>query len=111
MISGRELDPTLSAADRPVQAHQRELPLPAEPVALDIEIWPFTAHFAAEETLRLTIAGADIRRWPREHFVAGHDISNNTAPHILYSGEQWPSMLSLPVIPTEGIGAAEHDRR
>jgi hypothetical protein len=110
--SRRELDSTLSTPDRPVQAHRRELALPDdEPVALDIEIWPFTAHFAAGETLRLTIAGADIRRWPREHFVAGHDITNNTAPHIIYSGEQWPSKLSIPVIPSEDIGAEEVDRR
>jgi hypothetical protein len=97
--SRRELDPALSTPDRPVQAHQRNLPLPGdgEPVALDIEIWPFTAHFHAGETLRLTIAGADIHRWPAEHFVNGHDLLNNTAPHVIHTGGRYDSALLLPL--------------
>lgn len=94
----RELDPELSTPDRPVQAHQRDLPLPDDgPVALDIEIWPFTAHFHAGETLRLTIAGADINRWSPEHFVSGHDLLNNTAPHVLYTDGDHASRLRLPI--------------
>lgn len=75
-----------------------DLPLPDDgPVALDIEIWPFTAHFHADETLRLTIAGADINRWSPENFVSGHDLLNNTAPHVLYTGGEHASRLRLPI--------------
>ncbi|MEV0248396.1 CocE/NonD family hydrolase [Nocardia sp. NPDC050712] len=95
--SRRELDPYLSTLERPVQAHQRDLPLPDEPVALDIEIWPFTAHFNPGERLRLHIAGADIYRWSPEHLVQGHDLLNNTATHIIHTGTGRDSMLRLPV--------------
>lgn len=97
--SRRELDSTLSTPDRPVHAHQRDLPLPDDgPVPLDIEVWPFTAYFRPGESLRLTIAGADIYRWSREEFVNGHDFTVNTAPHVLYTGASWDSALRLPVV-------------
>jgi predicted acyl esterase len=96
--SHRELDPQLSTPDRPVHTHRRALPLPdGEPVALDIEIWPFTANFNAGETLRLTIAGADIYRAGPEAFVMGHDQLNNTAPHVLYTGGPYHTHLLLPL--------------
>ncbi|MFC5719398.1 CocE/NonD family hydrolase [Streptomyces gamaensis] len=93
----RELDERRSTPERPVHAHRRDLPLPGGPVALDIEIWGFTAHFHAGETLRLTIAGADIRRWPPEQFAPGHDRLNNTAPHVLHTGPDHDSHLLLPL--------------
>jgi len=96
----RELDPERSTPAQPVAAHRRDLTLPTgEPVAVDIEIWPFTATFAPGETLRLTVAGADIDRYPPEAFAAGHDMLINTAPHVLRTGGRYPSRLSLPVIP------------
>ncbi|MHB6910360.1 CocE/NonD family hydrolase [Streptomyces sp. DB-54] len=96
--SRRELDPERSTPEQPVHAHQRDLPLPqGEPVALDIEIWPFTAHFHAGETLRLTIAGADIYRWGPQHLANGHDLLNNTAPHHLHTGGPYASHLLLPI--------------
>jgi len=98
--SRRDLDPERSTPAQPVQAHQRDLPLPSgEPVAVDIEIWPFTATFGPGETLRLTVAGADINRYPPEEFAPGHDMLVNTAPHVLHTGGGYPSRLSLPVIP------------
>ncbi|MBH1937677.1 CocE/NonD family hydrolase [Streptomyces sp. AV19] len=93
----RELDDERSTPERPVQAHRRDLPLPDGPVALDIEIWPFTARFHAGETLRLTVAGADLRRWPPEEFAPGHDRLVNTAPHILHTGPEHDSRLLLPL--------------
>jgi predicted acyl esterase len=94
--SHRELDPRLSTPERPIHTHRRRLPLPdGEPVALDIEIWPFTAHFHAGETLRLTIAGAEIYRAGPDAFVMGHDALNNTAPHVLYTGGPYDSRLLL----------------
>lgn len=97
--SRRELDPALSTPDRPVQAHLRDEPLPTDgPVQLDIEIWPFTALFHPGEALRLTVAGADIHRWVREDFVRGHDMLNNTAAHILYTGGGWSSTLMVPIV-------------
>ncbi|MFJ2241838.1 CocE/NonD family hydrolase [Streptomyces sp. NPDC087859] len=104
--SRRELDPDLSTPEQPVQAHRRDLPLPEKgPVRLDIEIWPITAHCHPGETLRLTIAGADIYRWPAEHLVNGHDFVNNTARHILHTGAEHDSVLLLPII------EADHEDR
>ncbi|GAA3595485.1 CocE/NonD family hydrolase [Kribbella ginsengisoli] len=106
--SRRELDPALSTAERPVQAHRRDLPLPEHgPIRLDIEIWPITAHFHPGETLRLTIAGADIYRWPAEHFVNGHDFLNNTAPHILHTGADHDCVLRLPVVTASSTPAED----
>lgn len=104
--SRRELDPERSDTDVPVQAHHRNLPLPpdGEPVALDIEIWAFTAHFRPGETLRLTIAGADIYRWGPEYLVNGHDQLNNSAPHILHTGGPYESSLSLPITQPSSTG-------
>ena len=97
--SRRELDPERSTPEQPVQAHTRDLPLPAgEAVAVDIEIWPFTAQFHRGETLRLTIAGADIYRWPLDQFVNGHDLLANSAPHVLYTGADHAARILLPVI-------------
>ena len=95
----RELDPERSTPEQPVQAHKRDLPLPEGPVQLDIEIWPLTALFHTGETLRLTIAGADINRWPPEQFAPGHDFLANTAPHIIHTGGENRSVLLLPVVP------------
>jgi predicted acyl esterase len=98
--SRRELDAERSTPEQPIQAHRRDLPLPAgEPVAVDIEIWPFTATFSPGETLRLTVAGADIERYPPQEFAAGHDLLVNTAPHQLHTGGRHPSRLLLPLIP------------
>ncbi|MCV7240486.1 hypothetical protein H7J70_20555 [Mycolicibacterium celeriflavum] len=95
-------------ADRPVQAHQRDLPLPVgAPVRLDIEILLFTAYFNCGETLRLTVAGADIYRWPVQHLVNGHDLLNNTAAHVLHTGADYPSVLNLPIL----TGAARNASR
>jgi predicted acyl esterase len=98
--SRREIDSELSTPAQPVQAHQGDIPLPDdEPVSVDIEIWPFTATFAPGETLRLTVAGADIQRYPPQEFAAGHDLLVNTAPHVLHTGGNYPSRLLLPVVP------------
>jgi uncharacterized protein len=99
--SRRELDPERSTPQQPVHAHTRDLPLPpGEPVSVDIEIWPFTAQFHPGEALRLTIAGANIYRWSLDHFVHGHDLLVNTAPHLLYTGGNHAARLLLPLIPS-----------
>jgi predicted acyl esterase len=99
-VSRRELDSERSTPEQPVHSHRRDLPLPAgEAVAVDVEIWPFTATFAAGETLRLTVAGADISRYPPHEFAAGHDFLVNSAPHLIHTGGRHPSRLLLPVIP------------
>jgi predicted acyl esterase len=98
--SRRELDPERSTPAQPIQAHQRDIPLPDdEAIPVDIEIWPFTATFEPGETLRLTVAGADIKRYPPQEFAAGHDMLVNTAPHVLHTGGRYSSRLLLPVIP------------
>jgi predicted acyl esterase len=65
------LDAAASTPERPVHLHTHEERLaPREPVAVDIEIWPFSVRFAPGESLRLVIAGKDI--YEPEEGVALH---------------------------------------
>ena len=98
----RELYASKSTPAQPVQAFLREPKIPEGPVRLDIEIWPFTTLFHAGETLRLTIAGNDIHRWPADILAPGHDLLNNTAQHIVHSGGESASFLRLPVVSKRG---------
>jgi predicted acyl esterase len=93
---------SLRCRPKAIVAHTRALPLPhGEPVAVDIEIWPFTAQFHPGERLRLTVAGADIYRWPHGAYVAGHDLLVNTAEHVLHTGGDYDARLLLPIVPAD----------
>ncbi|KUR77481.1 CocE/NonD family hydrolase [Novosphingobium sp. Fuku2-ISO-50] len=103
-VSHRALDPVLSTPERPVHPHRAEDRLaPGQCVAVDIEIWPFSVRFAAGETLRLVVAGADIYR--KEEGVnlpfALHEETRNAGTHILRCGGDHDSSLLLPFVPLE----------
>ena len=103
--SHRELDPDRSVPERPVHRHTREERLvPGEPVKLEIELWPFSVKFAAGETLRLVVAGADIYKKEEGLMLpfALHENTRNSGTHILHTGGERDSSLLLPFIPAKG---------
>ncbi|MCW3837642.1 CocE/NonD family hydrolase [Sphingomonas canadensis] len=101
-VSHRALDPERTLPERPVHLHTAEERLsPGERVPVEIELWPFSARFAAGETLRLVIAGADIYR--REEGVMLpfplHEETRNAGAHVLHTGGAFDASILLPFIP------------
>ena len=102
--SHRELDQERSRPERPVHTHLREDPMPeGEPVPLEIELWPFSVRFAAGESLRLVIAGADIYQKEEGLMLpfALHENTRNRGSHVFHSGGSHASSLLLPFIPAK----------
>ncbi|ATQ30222.1 hypothetical protein CS378_16690 [Rhodococcus ruber] len=98
--SHRELDQDRSTPEQPVHTHRSIEPLPtAEPVALDIEIWPSSTVFAAGETLRLVVQGRDLNSYPAMTPTFAHDQTVNSGTHTIHSGGKFDSHLLVPVIP------------
>jgi len=108
--SHRELDPERSLPYRPYHKHDAELPLPAEPVALDVEVWPTCFVLERGHTLRLEIRAND------EHMIAlRHNHEQDRArerfagENRIHTGPEHESYLLLPVIPYDparpGTGA------
>ncbi|MCW3848594.1 CocE/NonD family hydrolase [Sphingomonas sp. LB-2] len=101
-VSHRALDPARSRPEMPVHLHMHEERLSSgECVPVEIEIWPFSARFAAGETLRLIVAGADIYR--REEGVMlpfpMHQQTRNAGTHVIRTGGGFDSSILLPFIP------------
>lgn len=104
--SHRALEPERSRAERPVHRHTSEDRLsPGQCVPVEIEIWPFSARFAAGETLRLIVAGSDI--YPKEDGVMLpfplHQQTRNAGTHIIRTGGAFDSAILLPVIPSKDV--------
>ena len=102
--SHRALDPARSRPERPVHLHTHEERLrPGECVPVEIEIWPFSVRFAAGETLRLVVAGADIYR--KEDGVMlpfpMHEQTRNRGIHIIRTGGAFDSSILLPFLPPQ----------
>ena len=97
--SHRALDARRSTQWQPVHPHDREESLPGDPVALEIEIWPSATSFAAGETLRLLVQGADIYTdaLPNLPF-ARHQDTRNAGVHVLRTGGRYDAHLLIPVI-------------
>lgn len=100
--SHRALDPERSRPEMPVHLHtHEELLEPGECVPVEIEIWPFSVRFAAGETLRLVVSGADIYR--REGGVmlpfALHERTRNAGTHRIRTGGRFDSSILLPFVP------------
>ena len=100
--SQRELDPQKSTEWQPVHTHTRVQKIATgEIVPLDIEIWPSGTRFAAGETLRLTVQGTDINRYPKDKVPVyfRHEASVNRGQHVIHAGGEHESYLLVPVIP------------
>lgn len=104
--SHRALDPERSRPERPVHRHTSEDRLrPGECVPVEIEIWPFSARFAAGETLRLIVAGSDIYRREDGAMLPFplHQQTRNAGTHIVRTGGAFDSAILLPVIPSKDL--------
>lgn len=100
--SHRALDPERSRPEMPVLLHTHEERLaPGECVPVEIEIWPFSVRFAAGETLRVIVAGADIYRKEEGAMLpfALHERTRNAGTHIIRTGGAYDSAILLPFIP------------
>lgn len=97
-VSHRALDPELSTAFQPVQAHLVEEKLqPGQVVPCDIEISPFSRLWHAGETLRVTVAGRYIRD---PHWIEPLTCeADNQGTHIVHTGGTYDSFLQIPVAP------------
>ena len=100
--SHRELDVERSLPHRPFHRHERALPLPAEPVALDIEVWPTCFVLEPGHQLRLELRSND------EHMIAlrhhhPHDRARErfAGENRIHTGPGQESYLQLPVIPRD----------
>jgi uncharacterized protein len=92
--SHRELDPERSTPERPWLLHRRELPLPAaQPVPVEIEIWPSGTLFRAGERLRLVVSGTDIHAPLHKH-----EDSRNDGTHAILTGGRYDSHLLIPIV-------------
>jgi predicted acyl esterase len=105
-VSHRELDDARSTPHQPVHAHQRELKLtPGEIVPVDVEIWPSSTLFRAEEQMRLVVMGTD--PFPQEArespgaAITLHPDTINRGRHIIHTGGRYDSRLLVPLIPQE----------
>ncbi len=121
--SHRKTDPDRSLPHRPWHTHDERQPLtPAEPVSLDVEIWPTSVVIPAGYRLGVMVQGHDFELpgdgpWPtafgvtmRGNGIFVHDDPADRPPEVfggattLISGGASPSYLLLPVIPRERCG-------
>ncbi|MCJ1302389.1 hypothetical protein MMC08_005192 [Hypocenomyce scalaris] len=97
-VSQRELDLSRSSYGRPWLHHRRQLLLrPNEVVPVDIEILPSSTRFTPGDSLRLTIQGNDIFKYPLPQAQLHQELVN-AGKHHVYSGGIYDSYLVLPVI-------------
>jgi predicted acyl esterase len=104
--SHRALDPERSRPERPVHRHTCEDRLaPGQCVPVEIEIWPFSARFAAGETLRLIVAGSDIYRKEDGAMLPFplHEQTRNAGTHIVRTGGAFDSAILLPIVPSKDL--------
>lgn len=98
--SHRELDPERSTETQPWHPHRR--PLPVEhgvPVEVAVEILPSSTLFRAGETLRLVVQGREVYPFHEETVATEHQRTLNRGAHIVHSGGERASRLTVPVIP------------
>jgi len=115
--SHRKLDPQRTTPFRPYHAHdERQLLVPGEVYAVDVEIWPTCIVVPPGYRLTLTVQGRDLERPLSGHSLGPwramrgsgpfvHDHPWDRRPEIyggrvtVYGGGATPSFLLLPVIP------------
>jgi len=112
-VSLRELDAQLSTDFLPVQAFRRHQKLAAgEIVPVDIGLTPRSYHVEAGQRLRLTVAGYNVRgtgvdaHAPQDDALLGarlaaeHPRAENRGSHIIHTGPEHLSYLTVPVVQT-----------
>jgi uncharacterized protein len=110
-VSLRELDPALSTDFLPVHAFRRHQKLsPGEIVPVDIGLTPRSYFVEAGQQLRLTVAGWNVRGTGVDvesteegplrlgRMSAMHPHADNHGTHVIHTGPEYPSYLTVPVI-------------
>lgn len=92
-------DKARSTDYKPFYKHDKSVPVkPGTVVRLEIPIWPWGATFAAGEHLVLRISGHNMRL-PETRMIEEKKVEQrNIGRHTLYSGGEYESYLSIPII-------------
>ena len=99
--SHRELDVERSTATQPWHPHRRPMPVQkGEPVEAVLEILPSSTLYRAGEALRLVVQGREVYPFHEETVATEHERTRNQGDHIIHSGGQRASRLTVPVIPS-----------
>jgi predicted acyl esterase len=101
------LDEKRSSPQQPVHPHTREALLrPDERVAVEIEIWPSSTHFAPGQGLRVVVQGKDVitQAGPNSPLMR-HEQTRNHGTHVIHAGGTFDSYLLVPVTPKAAAAA------
>lgn len=112
-VSLRELDQALSTDFLPVHAFTTPRKLAVgEIVPVSIGLTPRSYHVEAGQQLRLTVAGWNLRgtgidlesteegELRKSRAAALHPLTDNRGTHVIHSGPEYPSSLTIPVVTT-----------
>ncbi len=98
-VSLRALDTERSLEHFPEQSFRvMEKLQPGEIVPIDIQIWPTGLKFHAGQKLRIVIAGYDYMGHPLPGGEATRFKPDNKGIHVIHTGGQYDSWLSVPTI-------------
>ncbi|KAE9373959.1 alpha/beta-hydrolase [Stipitochalara longipes BDJ] len=97
-------DVDLSRGNEFYYKHDRRVPIqPGAIVSLDITLWPIGMVFAKGEGVMLRISGHDMCLPEFEGVRLREAVDSNVGIHNVYTGKDYPSSLTLPVIPNSSI--------
>ena len=97
-VSRRELDPDESTEWHPVQKGTSELFLkPGEIIPVDIELYPSSTFFTADESIQLILSADEII--PSPPYKKSAVI--NSGNHVLHYGGKYDSYILVPKIPAK----------
>lgn len=100
--SHRELDEKKSTIGQPYHTHTNPtLVEPGKIYRYEIEIWSMFRTFKAGHRLKLRVASSDSHFWDFDYFHSPVDLLIN---NIVYHNKNYPSHVSLPVIPRDSSG-------
>jgi len=93
------LDPAKSRGNDLFYKHdKREAVPPGKIVELQIPLWPIGMTFAAGEGIMLRISGHDMCLPETDLCVLTEPEDENVGQHVIHTGGQYASRLSIPII-------------
>jgi predicted acyl esterase len=97
-------DPELSHGNEFYYKYDRRVLIkPGSIVSLDITLWPIGMVFAKGEGIMLRISGHDMCLPEFEGVRLAEAVDSNVGMHNVYTGRDYPSSLTLPVIPSSSV--------
>ena len=96
---GITLDPNKSRGNDLYYKHDRREPIPrGEIVKLEIPLWPIGMVFTGGEGIMLRVSGHDMSLPETSLCVLTEPEDENVGTHIIHTGGEYHSTLSLPII-------------